>query len=870
MTMIDTTHIPLFIKPTAEEEAAWLAENDAIWRAELAAMNGHRPHDEPEDETTEESPNPAHNGHVSLARAAAEALIKRNIMPIPVAFGSKNGGSVLGLKWDEKRLGTDYGLEKFDPDPLNVGMMLGRVVDKNEQVLTDNFLDVDLDTRYAALAAPYYLPPTGMIWGRDGKPRSHWGYRLRSMNDAESQKFEVPAGIIPQPSGKIKKKNMICELRVSGYTLAPGSTNTEDGHPDLVRFESDGDKHPSKADYGTLGTAAEYIASVALMAEVWVEGKRHLMALPLSGLLAYGGMPQDDAERFVRVLCKITGETAEDTNHRLECVEATYSRAARNESYTGGKTLEAYTSKTVVTKLREWLHLKKQATGIQLYGPDGLPLASDGDGDRFVQKFGDRVIYSAREKQYYLFNGAFWEPDEKEQIRESAKTVAEDFRKQVADFFVTSATSFGIGGLAPLKQCTDWALGMGNTGRINAMLESGRSRPPIAVAPEDLDSNPLYFNLLNCTLEFDTRTGRVSSHAHRPEDFNTMIAPTIFDPIITLDDCALLQEYRTLFFPEDDRWDFLFEVAAEAITGLPKRNSLNLIGPHDAGKSFTLSLFANMLGIKNGYASSIRFTSLEENRYAGGDKPRADLWRIRRKRLVTIPEVPPNAVLDVALYKAMLGGGDIFAIRDTFAKSTEMHEVDWAVSLWFSGNRDYGPPPGEDAAFARSLPLRCDHAITSDKSNPQRQIETINDPKVRSCLLNLVIAGFERLYGKGNNGVLRPPDAVAQERADLQNRRDHWSGVIERLFVFTGNPDDGVIKEEAWFHAKTLRMQEMEVDRLPQHDRERDNFVESMTRTGRGREMRSMARFDNVRMFQCVRWSDWALEHCRVTKPGWV
>ncbi|MDW8244496.1 MAG: hypothetical protein RMJ88_14905 [Thermogemmata sp.] len=43
-----------------------------------------------------------------------------------------------------------------------------------------NLADIDLDDAVAARLAVYFLPPTGMIGGRDNRPATHWYYRGRT------------------------------------------------------------------------------------------------------------------------------------------------------------------------------------------------------------------------------------------------------------------------------------------------------------------------------------------------------------------------------------------------------------------------------------------------------------------------------------------------------------------------------------------------------------------------------------------------------------------------------------------------------------------------------------------------------------------
>lgn len=60
----------------------------------------------------------------------------------------------------------------FSPDDFpaggNIGLRLGR--------FSNGLADVDADCAEALTAAPAFLPATGMISGRESKPRSHYFY----------------------------------------------------------------------------------------------------------------------------------------------------------------------------------------------------------------------------------------------------------------------------------------------------------------------------------------------------------------------------------------------------------------------------------------------------------------------------------------------------------------------------------------------------------------------------------------------------------------------------------------------------------------------------------------------------------------------
>ena len=99
----------------------------------------------------------------------------------------------------------------------NVGVLLG--------VPSKMLVDVDLDDPVAVQLASKYLPPTLAVFGRVGKPRSHWIYYLK----AES----------PTKQWRLSNRKVVAELRSTGaQTVFPGST-----HPsgELIHWETFGE-----------------------------------------------------------------------------------------------------------------------------------------------------------------------------------------------------------------------------------------------------------------------------------------------------------------------------------------------------------------------------------------------------------------------------------------------------------------------------------------------------------------------------------------------------------------------------------------------------------------------------------------------------
>jgi hypothetical protein len=165
----------------------------------------------------------------------ARDLIARGLSPIPVPYKSK-GPRING--WQTLRLASDDLPRHFNGTPANVGTLLGESAGW--------IVDVDLDHARAVDLADSFLPATGMVWGRDAKPRSHRLYRLT--RPAHTRKWDS------------KTAGMIVELRSTGcQTIAPGST-----HPsgESVRWDDDGE--PATIDPADLIAALEALAKAVL------------------------------------------------------------------------------------------------------------------------------------------------------------------------------------------------------------------------------------------------------------------------------------------------------------------------------------------------------------------------------------------------------------------------------------------------------------------------------------------------------------------------------------------------------------------------------------------------------------------------------
>lgn len=249
----------------------------------------------------------------------------RGWQPIPVPFRSK---APVAKGWQKLRLSAEQIEHVFGVGQLNVGIVLGE---------PSNWLvDIDLDHRLAVALAPAFLPQTDAIFGRTGKPRSHWLYVARG---AKPQRF-VAANL-----------GTIAEIRSTGQqTVFPPSV-----HPSGERIAWAEEGEPSVVDAAQLSRAVARLAAAVALALTWPEeGARHDAALALGGVLARAGWDEETAEDFVRVVALAAGD--DEPEDRARAARDSVIRYRAGETVTGIPRLAEFLPDGAILKqVLEWL-----------------------------------------------------------------------------------------------------------------------------------------------------------------------------------------------------------------------------------------------------------------------------------------------------------------------------------------------------------------------------------------------------------------------------------------------------------------------------------------------------------------------------------
>jgi hypothetical protein len=167
------------------------------------------------------------------AFAAAQRYIQRGWSVIPIPHRSKKTKS---KGWQQWRIKLEE-LDRWFPasKPWNIGVLLGEP--------SGWLIDIDLDHLRAIEIAPKYLPLTPLMFGRAGKPKSHWLFR--ATKPFATKKFAS------------RSSGMLVEVRSTGcQTVFPPSTHESGEAIEWI----DEQQQPAEIDPDELVEAASRLA----------------------------------------------------------------------------------------------------------------------------------------------------------------------------------------------------------------------------------------------------------------------------------------------------------------------------------------------------------------------------------------------------------------------------------------------------------------------------------------------------------------------------------------------------------------------------------------------------------------------------------
>jgi putative DNA primase/helicase len=693
---------------------------------------------------------------------AAVAWIQKGFSPVPIPHRSKRP---VIPQWERLQITVDMASRYFDGDKQNIGLLLG-----------DRFgsTDVDCDCPEAMTAARELLPETGMVFGRQSKPFSHYFYR--SDPPVHTAQFRDPLD-----------RSMIVELRglssdgsVGLQTVVPPSVH-EAG--ESIQFETGFDGAPTNIEADVLVSAVQRVAAAALFARHWpAQGSRHHAFLALAGVLARAQWSLDDAKAFHRVIYRCLWPADPNEGTADAEVQSTFEKHSTGSDITGVPTLiELLDRKVVDTSLR-WLGTDRAQHHDSLRNDTG-------NANRLADLFGHELIHCTERRSYYVWTGKRWEFDEFVEVEKRAETtMLEAFAE--AKHFVDAEKR---------KAFLSFVNKSLSRNALANMIHLAKKKVR-QVSANDFDRDPWKLNVENGTV--DLRSGELLPH--RSEDLVSKLIRVRYDPQAKCpqfmaflyrimgshpdaSECELVNAEQLVLY--------LQKVFGCAATGKPEKLLSVLHGEGNNGKTTLLEIIRDALGDKE-YAGQIQVDSLmvRPKEALSSNAVNTDLADLQGCRFVSSSEVEQGQRLSLSRVKHLTGLGQIRArrLRENMITFQPTHK------LFLDCNHRPVITDPNDAVWNR---VKC---IPFKVQIPAAEIDRDLPSKLRTELPGILRWLVEGAVLYHRDGLGDPPD-VAAATEEYRQESDRLKEFFEDSCVVAPTGDLASWKKEGcWVEVSAL------------------------------------------------------------------
>jgi putative DNA primase/helicase len=226
----------------------------------------------------------------------------------------------VGVNWPDEGKSREQALATNG----NLGLLLGPKSD---------VMDVDLDCREAKGLAELILPKPFAQFDRGTSDSGHYLYKATTCGP--TKKF----------SGNGSKSTLV-ELRGDGsQTMIPPSI-----HPDGSRLNfTDINHNVPEVEYADLLKSVSFLAACSEIAQLWVSGQRHELALSFSGLCLKQNVNPQLLINIIQRICQTTGDR--DEQDRMNCVRTSFGKP--NDEIRGYQGLVDCIGKTAADRVSE-------------------------------------------------------------------------------------------------------------------------------------------------------------------------------------------------------------------------------------------------------------------------------------------------------------------------------------------------------------------------------------------------------------------------------------------------------------------------------------------------------------------------------------
>jgi putative DNA primase/helicase len=287
--------------------------------------------------------------------------------------------------------------------------------------------------------------------------------------------------------------------------------------------------------------------------------------------------------------------------------------------------------------------------------PIRRPLTEMGNAERFVDQFRARARFCHPWGTWLPNDGKRWQRDQTGTVRRWAKQTHRAIYAEAA----------GVENDDQRQAIAKWAHLSEKSASVAATLKLAESEEGIPILPEQMDADPLLFNVENGTVNL--RTGQLQPH--NPLDYITKLAPVMFDPEAS---APTFLAFLERILPDLDVRSFVQRAVGHSLTGDTSEQCLFFL--HGVGANGKTTLLTALQAMMGDYARQAAPELLVSR---GGDRHPTELADLFGARLVTSVEVDEGKRLAETLVKQMTGGDRMKArfMRADFFEWTPTHKL---------------------------------------------------------------------------------------------------------------------------------------------------------------------------------------------------
>lgn len=385
-------------------------------------------------------------------------------------------------------------------------------------------------------------------------------------------------------------------------------------------------------------------------------------------------------------------------------------------------------------------------------------LSDAGNSERLIRMFGDEIRYCALLKQWFVWDGCRWSPDEIHRMLDLAtRTVKMIF----AEAAVADTTD-------RREAIARWAIRSESLAGRRAMIDGAVFMVP--VRPDELDARPDLFNCQNGTLNLVTGEFR----EHRKEDLLTKISGVEYIPGAT---CPMwIDHLKTVFRGSDDLITGFQSFLGYCLLQYNPAQILAILwGGGKNGKSETLKTVALIL---RDYAVNIEAATLMRSKYTDAGRARPDILTLKGARFSTVTEPEQDSELSESLVKSITGDYRVTA-RPLYGSPIEFVP---GAKIALATNHLIDIRGVDDGIWRRIWLFEFTATIPADKRQPE--YGRVLYEKESAGIFCWMLVGLKRYQERGD---LIQPEAVQNATRQYRISKNPVGLFIDEWCVATTN-----------------------------------------------------------------------------------